>query len=150
MPKPLRNVTAPRCAICHKRFTAKRKDARYCSDACRQRAARSRAKVDDLDRQIHNARVLYWTLISRKAEALDAPMSDVVTGEAQTVDGNGNVFMHGEHVGHTTPHRLGWETWGLEAAGPPWSPPPLAFDASPALRSLRPPWEPRPRGRQPS
>jgi hypothetical protein len=121
-PKPLRAVT--RCVVCQKRFKASRKDARYCSDACRQRAARSRAQVDDLDRQIHDARVLYWTLVRRKAEALGTSPSQVVTAEAQFVDGDGNVYMHGRHVGHTEPHRPGWAGWGLEAAGPPWSPPP--------------------------
>ena len=62
-------------------------------------------------------------------------MSHVVTLEAQLVDEDGNVFMHAEegdelrprkHVGTITPHRPGWSAWGLEAAGPPFSAPPLA------------------------
>lgn len=60
-------------------------------------------------------------------------MSQVVTAEAQFVDEDGNVYMGGANGGlgsgatlvrHTEPHRLGWAGWGLEAAGPPWSPPP--------------------------
>lgn len=33
------------CAVCKKQFTAKKKDAMYCSDACKQRAYRERKNV---------------------------------------------------------------------------------------------------------
>lgn len=122
-PKPSRAVTA-RCVACQRRFTPARRDQRYCSAACRQRAHRARAKLDALDRQIEAARRRYWSLIRERAEALAVSESEVLMDEAQTVDEHGNVFMHGEHVGHTTPMKPGWTGWGLEAAGPPWMPPP--------------------------
>jgi hypothetical protein len=50
-------------------------------------------------------------------------------GEAQDVDQHGNVFMYGEHVGRVDPDRPGWAGWELEAAGPPWSPPPRSDDS---------------------
>lgn len=113
-----------KCATCQRRFTRARADARYCSGACRQRAARARAKLDELDREIEKSRLHYWMLIREKAIALGVEPSQIVTDEAQLVDTEGNVFMHGEHVGRTDPHRSGWGGWGLEVAGPPWSPPP--------------------------
>ncbi len=126
MAKPSRTVTRKSCVTCQRKFTPDRADQRHCSNACRARAHRARARLDDLDREIEEARRHYWGLIRRKAEALDASESQVLSAEAQYVDGNGNVYMGPDrtHVGHTEPHRLGWETWGLEAAGPPWSPPP--------------------------
>lgn len=36
---------AYRCPVCEKMFNAKREDARYCSDACRQRTARFRKRL---------------------------------------------------------------------------------------------------------
>lgn len=121
--KPSRPVTA-RCATCGRRFTPQRRDQRYCSAKCRQRSYRARAKIDDLDQQIELARRHYWGLIRQKAEALlGLTESQILTREAQTVDERGNVFMHGQHVGHTTPSRPGRASWGLEAAGPPWMPP---------------------------
>lgn len=36
------------CVVCKKRFTAKKKDAMYCSDACKQKAYRERKNVTDL------------------------------------------------------------------------------------------------------
>lgn len=121
--KASRPVTQP-CATCRRRFTPARGDARYCSAACRQRAHRARANLDDLDRRIEAARLHYWQLVREKAEAHGVEASRVVTDEAQEVDLDGAVHMHGQVVGHTTPHRAGWAAWGLQAAGPPWSAPP--------------------------
>jgi hypothetical protein len=112
-------------------FVPSRADARYCSAACRQQAHRSRAGVDDLDREIEAARLHYWRLLARKAQALGVNLSQVMTAEAQYIDLDGNVFMgqealtgRGRPAGRTSHHRPGWDVWGLEAAGPPWSPPP--------------------------
>ena len=133
MAKPSRPVTRTSCVTCQQKFKPGRADQRYCSNACRARAHRARARLDDLDREIKEARRHYWGLIRRKAEALGTSESGVLTAEAQFVDEDGNVYMGGANgdplsggtlVGHTEPHRLGWQTWGLEAAGPPWSPPP--------------------------
>jgi hypothetical protein len=63
----------------------------------------------------------YWRLV-RNLELVRG--SDVVTGEEQFVDADGNLYMHGELVGRKRPSRPGWAAWGLEAAGRPWSPPP--------------------------
>lgn len=127
---PLRNVT---CATCRKKFRPARRDQRYCSAACRQRAHRARAQVSDLDRAVEAARRAYWSAVAEKAKADGVSMSRVVTAQAQFVDAAGNVFVGGptgglgpgaRHVGHTRPVRPGWASWGLEAAGAPWSPPP--------------------------
>lgn len=126
--KPLRTVT---CRGCERRFRPARADARYCSDACRQAAHRARRKGDPTDREIEEARVRYWRLIEQRALARGASRSQVVTGEAQYVDLDGTVWMGagpdgrgGRYAGRITPDRPGWAGWGLEAAGPPWSPPP--------------------------
>jgi hypothetical protein len=123
--KVSRPVTRRRCVSCEKSFTAKRRDARYCSAKCRQRATRARAGADDIDQAIDRAKSTYWGLVRRKAEAQGVSVSQVITGEAQYVDAAGNVFVRGRHVGHTSPHPAGpqWSSWGLEAAGLPWSPP---------------------------
>jgi hypothetical protein len=118
--KPSRTVTNRTCVVCERKFTPSRRDAAYCSAACRQRAARSRAEIEDIDERITQARRLYWSLIRQKAEALRKSMSQVVTGESQTVDAEGNVFMHGKLVGKVQ-GRPGWTSWGIEAAGPPFS-----------------------------
>ena len=78
----------------------------------------------------------YWNLIRRQAEATEQSVSQILTAQSQFVDGAGNVYMGGEGmggigegrrlVGRTTPPRPGWETWGLEAVGPPFMPPPPA------------------------
>jgi hypothetical protein len=120
---------------CRRKFIAHRADARYCSGRCRQRANRARQTSTDIDRQIQAARRLYWSLVRRKAEALSVPVSQVLTGEAQTVvprdDGAGSdVYMHGRLVGTTSAGRPGWTQWGLEAAGRPFKPPPPDRDLS--------------------
>lgn len=126
--KPSRTVT---CSACGRRFKPARSDARYCTPGCRQRAHRARLSGDPTDHEIEEARLTYWRLIKQRALARGVDVSQVVTGEAQYVDGDGNVRMGagpdgvgGRHAGHTTPHRPGWAGWGLEAAGAPWSPPP--------------------------
>jgi hypothetical protein len=124
--KPSRPVTRPKCAACAQPFLARRKDARFCSGRCRQRAARARAASDDLAREVEAARRHYWALVRRAAEARGVELSQVVTEQAQSVDERGNVYMGGRLVGHVEPHRPGWSAWGLEAAGPPFSPPPSA------------------------
>ena len=126
---PSRAVTRRTCAGCQQRFRTGRSDQRYCSGACRQRAHRARAKLDDYAREIEAARLHYWTLIYEKAVAAGADVSQVVTDESQFITEDGEVWTGwgpgrgGRLVGHTEPHRPGWAAWGLEAAGPPWSPP---------------------------
>jgi hypothetical protein len=122
--QPSRPVTRPRCVTCGHKFIAHRSDARYCSGRCRQRANRARQESTDLDLQIEAARRQYWTLVRRKAAAQGVSLSQVLTHEAQTVDPDGRVFMHGVQVGTTRPPRPGWTTWGLEAAAAPFKPPP--------------------------
>ena len=123
--QPSRPVTRPRCVTCGRKFIAHRADARHCSGRCRQRANRARKTTTDIDRAIEVARRHYWNLIRIKAEGQGCSQLKVLTGEAQLVDEDGNVFMHGQHVGTTTKPRPGWSTWGLEAAGPPFVPPPF-------------------------
>lgn len=130
--KPSRPVTRRPCVACAQPFTARRKDARYCSGRCRQRGARARAAGDELAVQIEAARRYYWALVRRAAEARAVSVSQVVTEQSQFVDEQGNVYMGGKGgigegaqlVGHVEPHRPGWASWGLEAAGPPFSAPP--------------------------
>ena len=122
--KVSRNVTAIRCAGCPRKFKPKRRDAKYCSGACRQRCARARAVLADIDREIEVVRLRYWSLVARKAAGQGVPESTVLTGQAQLVKEDGSVYMGGRLVGKTTPPRPGWTLWGLEAAGPPFSPPP--------------------------
>ena len=69
-------------------------------------------------------------LIERRARARGVERSQVLTGQAQYVDLEGTVWLGarpdgkgGRYAGHITPARSGWAGWGLEAAGPPWSPP---------------------------
>jgi hypothetical protein len=121
---PSRPVTRSRCITCERAFIAHRADAHYCSGRCRQRANRARHTSADIDQQIEATRRLYWDLVRLKAEARGVSVSQILTDEAQDVDEQGHVFMHGRHVGTTTPPRAGWSTWGLEAAGQPFSPPP--------------------------
>ena len=121
--EPSRTVTRARCAACGAKFKAARRDARYCSGRCRQRALRARAEQDGLLRQLEETRRLYWSLVRRYAEALGADESRILEGEAQFVDEAGNVWIRGELAGHTAPPADGRAKWGLEAAGPPWSPP---------------------------
>lgn len=118
---PLRAVT---CVTCPRRFVPRRRDAVYCSPACRQRAHRARGDLADIDRRIDEARREYWALVRLKAEALGAPELQVVTEQAVTVTVDGSVFLRGKHVGTKTPSRAGWAAWGLEAGGPPFDPPP--------------------------
>lgn len=128
--EPSRSVTKRKCVICGKRFEAKRRDAKYCSGACRQSSHRARESLDDLDRQIEAARLLYWKLIAEKARALGRVQSQIMTLESQYVDMDGRVWVGGvldgktwRLAGQTEPARPGWSGWGLEAAGPPWCPP---------------------------
>jgi hypothetical protein len=132
---PLRNVTASkrksvRCCVCSKRFNPGRRDARYCSPACRQQAHRARAQQDDLRREIEATRRRYWQLVN----LLHAHDGKVASHLSQVVDTDGNVFAYdgnpkafmgcGQWVGQIEPSRAGFTGWGLEAAGPPFSPPP--------------------------
>ena len=128
-----------RCIACAKGFRPRRKDNRYCSGACRQRARRARRELGNLDQQIEEARHRYWALIQMKAEATGGNRSRIVTDEAQLVDEEGNVFMKGKHVGKVKPdpHREGWSMWGIEAAGPPFSAPPAATDRSRVVAHLK-------------
>jgi hypothetical protein len=114
--------------VCGASFTARRRDARYCSGKCRQRGTRARSKQVDWQRELDSIRALYWATLRQAAEARGVPRSQVVTEQAQFVDTDGNVFVGPldgpkRFVGKTTPHRAGWSAWGLEAAGPPFSPP---------------------------
>lgn len=57
-------------------------------------------------------------------------MSQVVTEQSQTVTPDGTVYAgfpgeHSQPIGKTAPPPRGWTTWGLEAAGPPYEPPPM-------------------------
>jgi hypothetical protein len=111
------------CVVCEAKFAAKRKDARYCSGRCRQRAARARPLQDELARRIDDTRRLYWELVQQYAEAVGVSMTDVCTELSPTVTSNGEVYIRGEHVGWAKPQRPGWTAWGLEAAPPPFLPP---------------------------
>lgn len=135
--KPSRAVTHSRtCLGCLVRFKPPRRNARYCSPACRQRGHRARAgvKVSDLDREIEAARLRYWCLLAEKARAQGIDISGALTQVAVYVDIDGNVYegfpgQSGRYLGRTTPHRPGWAAWGLEAAAPPWRPPPAEKEA---------------------
>ena len=88
---------------------------------------------DDLAREIDEARAHYWALVRKYAEARGLNLSQVVTEQAQFVDADGNVRIGamgnlGPVIGRTTPHRPGWAAWGLETAGPPFSPPTVWVD----------------------
>ena len=140
-PKPLRAVTV-KCAVCESRFRPTRKDGRYCSAACRQSAYRSRAQLPVLQRQVEAARLQYWKLAGEYAVATGCEAAD----DVQYVDMDGKVYIGrrynvgGRYVGWVPSNRPGWATWGLEAAGPPFSPPPL----QPAVQLLyRAPRSPR-------
>lgn len=138
-----RVVTAKRkarkCVCCGNTFKPAREDARYCSPRCRQRARRARDATDgmaELDREIERARLEYWRLIAQKARALGRSPAEVSTSESQYVDTDGNVWLGGVMDGSPWryagklpgPGRPGWSAWGLEAAGPPWSPPGTYFE----------------------
>jgi hypothetical protein len=76
-----------------------------------------------LDEEIAEARRAYWNAVRRRAEAEGITFFAAVTAQAQTVDPQGNVFIGGKLVGSTEPPRNGWHTWGIEAAGAPFSTP---------------------------
>jgi hypothetical protein len=62
-------------------------------------------------------------------------VSQIVTEQAVYVDEDGNVFRGfpgsgGPWLGKTAKPRPGWSSWGLEAAGPPFDPPPTDGRAS--------------------
>ena len=120
--EPSRAITR-KCSTCERKFRPSRRDAIYCSAACRQRAHRSRADIEDIDRRIAEARHEYWRLVKLKAEGLGISESHVVTDEAVTVTPDGRVYRRGEQVGTKAPWRSGWTTWGLEAGAPPFDPP---------------------------
>nr|MBA2600732.1 hypothetical protein [Actinomycetota bacterium] len=123
-PKPSQSVTRTkvRCAGCGTKFVQSRRDNRYCSGACRQRAHRARGGVSDIDRRLDEAKALYWDLIREKVEATGRTESQVLTDEAQWVI-DSNVYVRGELVGQAQPFRPNWDTWGLEAAPAPFAPP---------------------------
>ena len=126
--KPSRPVTRVRCLACARKFIARRSDAVACSARCRQRVHRARQEnaTEDIDAAIQEARIRYWSLIKAKAMAMGLSASQVVTAEAATVHEDGSVFIRGRKVGTTKPPAKGWTVWGLEAAGPPFNPPPGA------------------------
>jgi hypothetical protein len=144
--KPSRPVTKKKCPGCGERFRPDRADARYCSPACRQRAHRARSEASGLDREIEKARLHYWALVAQKARAHGVDVTKILTDEcSQYVDGDGNVYMGGfpgsgceRLAGRTRPPRPGWRTWGLEAAGPPWTPPPNDQVATKEAAKARP------------
>ena len=130
--KPSRRVTRVRCVVCDTKFAAQRKDARYCSGKCRQQAARSRAAGHEWQRRLDELRRAYWNTVREAAEARGVHVSRVVTEQAQLVTTDGRVYMGGSggglgdgarHVGYAKVDRPGWARHGLEAAGPPFSPP---------------------------
>jgi hypothetical protein len=138
--KASRNVRRQNCIGCGRKFTATRRDASYCSGACRQRATRARKQAPTLQLQIDEARQTYWNLIRQKAEAEGKSKSQILTAQSQFVDEHGNVYMLGDDdmggvganrklVGRVLP-RPGWASWGLEAGGPPFSPAGLKGGAS--------------------
>ena len=121
--------------MCRASFRASRRDAKYCSGKCRQRALAARATSTDLDREIEATRVQYWELVHRQAEASGQSVSQILTAQSQFVDEAGNVYMGGEGMGGmgegrrlvgktAPPHGGGWCAWGLEAAPAPCKPPP--------------------------
>lgn len=135
--EPSRTVTRRRCVACELSFNLRRKDARYCSAACRQSAARARAGRDSLSREIDEAKARYWALVLQQAQARVVAESDVMTEQAQFVDSDGRVYIGGKLVGRRgrdpdcrcSHCRLGWATWGLEAAGAPFASPADWVDA---------------------
>jgi hypothetical protein len=131
--KPSRTVTR-KCLSCDRSFRPARRDACYCSAACRQKAHRARSATDDLDLEIEATRLRYWDLVYEKARALGRRPSEQNTLESQYVDLQGFVWMLAPDgtrrlAGKLTPQRDGWESWGLEAAGPPWAPPTCGGEA---------------------
>ncbi len=121
--KPSRRVTRQRCVVCQKKFIVKRRDARYCSGKCRQQAARSRASGHEWQRKLDKLRREYWETVRQAAEARGVTVSQVITDQSQSIDEAGNVYIRGQFAGTTKPRRPGWASSGLEAAGPPFSPP---------------------------
>jgi hypothetical protein len=124
--KPSRPVIRRECVVCGTKFTARRKDARYCAPRCRQSALRARSGQDDLAqlaRRIDEAKALYWQLVQQYAEARGIHLAAANTEMSPTVTDKGEVYIRGELVGWCKPHRPGWTAWGLEAAPPPFLPP---------------------------
>lgn len=145
--QPSRTVTRKKCPGCFRTFVSHRADARYCSGRCRQRAHRAQQIIPDIDRAIEEARLNYWWLVRLKATGRNMTLSQVLTGESQFVDADGNVYACGSKigpfgaiVGKTLPPNTGWSRWGLEAAGPPFAPPPTELGAArqARLRGARP------------
>lgn len=124
-----------------------RQDTKYCSPACRQKAHRVREDNagTDLDREIERARLHFWSLVYQKAIATGTTRSEVLTYVANYIDIDGNVFEgfpggEGRWVGKVGPKGMpsdGWETWGLEAAPPPWRPPPIEPMPMPKRKSKK-------------
>ena len=133
--EPSRSVTK-KCVTCGKKFKANRSDAKYCTQACRQSAHRARAELDDLDREIEEARLHYWELIAKKAKALGRVKTQALGEESVYLDMNGQVWMGGVlgggewRLAGNLKEKGNWDVWGLDAAGPPWAPPSPAPDQS--------------------
>jgi len=72
-------------------------------------------------REIEATRRRYWELVRRLKNDRG---TDAVTDQAQLVDEDGNVFIGGKFIGTLEPFGAGWAAWGLEAADPPFRPPP--------------------------
>lgn len=125
--KPSRAVTRSRCVVCNRSFTAKRRDARYCAGKCRQSASRARTSGHEWQVEIDRLRRAYWDAVRKAAEARGVRVGQILTDQSQTVDPDGNVFIRDKFVGTTRPPRSGWTSAGLEAAGPPFSPPTKYF-----------------------
>src|SRR5262245_25840363 len=95
--KPSRSVT--RTCSCGQKFRPKRRDAKFCSGRCRQRAVRAGRLVSNIDAEIEHHRLAYWAAIKRKAEANRISVAEVLTGESQRVEPDGRVFMGGSMGG---------------------------------------------------
>lgn len=113
------------CATCSAKFRPVRADAKYCSDACRQRAHRLRTDgFNVLMQDIDATRRHYWTLVAQLGTALRSRQAKAISELlSQHVDKEGYVYIGGRLVGRAEPTRPGWDSWGDEAAGPPFCQP---------------------------
>ena len=139
-----RNVTRRKCLTCKDTFRPKRRDAKYCSASCRQRAHRARARLSDYEAAIEAARLWYWRLVAEYAVARGESAAIIVMEQSQLVDEEGHVYMGCEPggwggfgqqrklVGQVKHSRPGWSGWGAEAAGAPFSVPPFSPPAKKA------------------
>lgn len=61
--KRKRNYTIGcRCVLCNRPFRASRADAKYCGDACRKKASRSRAGQSPKDKHGHSSQMSMFEL----------------------------------------------------------------------------------------